>query len=140
MDTALREQMLASATDAVNTLCTFAQDRPLADFDAREERGAVRQSKRIGACAVLCGLFFGRAVQFEKSLRLVRLADTIRLLASARNAKSTGFVVAAAIQNTYGTRGKVCESTRNTGREGRRSERMRRKSAKSPTACADGRS
>ena len=38
MDTALREQMLASATDAVNALCTFAQDQPLADFDAREER------------------------------------------------------------------------------------------------------
>ena len=38
LDTALREQMLASATDAVNALCTFAQDQPLADFDAREER------------------------------------------------------------------------------------------------------
>jgi hypothetical protein len=38
LDTALREQMLASATDAVNTLCTFAQDQQLADFDAREER------------------------------------------------------------------------------------------------------
>jgi hypothetical protein len=34
----LREQMLASATDAVNALRTFAQDQPLADFDAREER------------------------------------------------------------------------------------------------------
>jgi hypothetical protein len=38
LDTALREQMLASATDAVNALCTFAQDQSLADFDAREER------------------------------------------------------------------------------------------------------
>jgi len=38
LDTALREQMLASATDAVNMLCTFAQDQQLADFDAREER------------------------------------------------------------------------------------------------------
>lgn len=37
MDTALREQMLASATDAVNALCTRAQDQPLANFDAREE-------------------------------------------------------------------------------------------------------
>ncbi len=37
MDTALREQMLASATDAVNALCTLAHDQPLADFDAREE-------------------------------------------------------------------------------------------------------
>jgi hypothetical protein len=37
LDTALREQMLASATEAVNALCTFAQDQPLADFDAREE-------------------------------------------------------------------------------------------------------
>jgi hypothetical protein len=34
----LREQMLASATAAVNALCTFATDQPLADFDAREER------------------------------------------------------------------------------------------------------
>lgn len=38
MNTALREQMLASATEAVNALCTFAHDQPLADFDAREER------------------------------------------------------------------------------------------------------
>jgi len=37
LDTALREQMLASATDAVNALCTRAQDQPLANFDAREE-------------------------------------------------------------------------------------------------------
>jgi len=33
----LREQMLASAVAAVNTLCTWAQDQPLANFDAREE-------------------------------------------------------------------------------------------------------
>jgi len=38
LDTALREQMLASATDAVNALCAFAHDQPLAEFDAREER------------------------------------------------------------------------------------------------------
>jgi hypothetical protein len=38
LDTVLREQMLASATDAVNTLCTWAHDEPMADFDAREER------------------------------------------------------------------------------------------------------
>lgn len=38
MDTALREQMLASATEAVNALCTWAHDEPTADFDAREER------------------------------------------------------------------------------------------------------
>jgi len=37
LDTALREQMLASAVDAVNALCTRAQDQPLANFDAREE-------------------------------------------------------------------------------------------------------
>jgi hypothetical protein len=30
--------MLASATDVVNALCTWAHDQPLADFDAREER------------------------------------------------------------------------------------------------------
>src|SRR6266567_2670516 len=30
--------MLASATDAVNTFCTWAHDEPTADFDAREER------------------------------------------------------------------------------------------------------
>src|SRR5712692_6490182 len=35
--TALREQMLASATDAVNALCTWAYDQLLANFDAREE-------------------------------------------------------------------------------------------------------
>jgi hypothetical protein len=38
LDTALREQMLASATQAVNVLCTWAHDQPMADFDAREER------------------------------------------------------------------------------------------------------
>jgi len=38
LDTGLREQMLASATDAVNAMCTFAQDQPSGDFDAREER------------------------------------------------------------------------------------------------------
>jgi hypothetical protein len=38
LNTALREQMLASATEAVNALCTFAQDQPVADFDAREEQ------------------------------------------------------------------------------------------------------
>ena len=38
MDTALREQMLASATDTVNALCTWAHDEPMADFAAREER------------------------------------------------------------------------------------------------------
>jgi len=37
LDTALREQMLASATDAVNTLCTWAEDQPLSNFDARED-------------------------------------------------------------------------------------------------------
>ena len=37
LDNALCEQMLASATDAVNAVCTFAQDQPLADFGAREE-------------------------------------------------------------------------------------------------------
>jgi hypothetical protein len=34
----LREQMLASATEAVNAVCTWAHDQPMADFDAREER------------------------------------------------------------------------------------------------------
>ena len=34
----LREQMLASATEAVNAVCTWAHDEPLADFDAREEQ------------------------------------------------------------------------------------------------------
>jgi hypothetical protein len=29
--------MLASATDGVNAMCSFAQDHPLADFAAREE-------------------------------------------------------------------------------------------------------
>ncbi len=38
LETALREQMLASATQAVNALCTWAHDEPMADFDAREER------------------------------------------------------------------------------------------------------
>jgi hypothetical protein len=38
MSETLREQMLASAANAVNTLCTFAQDQPLADFTAREEQ------------------------------------------------------------------------------------------------------
>jgi hypothetical protein len=34
----LREQMLASAADAVNALCVWAHDQWQADFDAREER------------------------------------------------------------------------------------------------------
>jgi hypothetical protein len=38
LDTALREQMLASATEVVNTLCTWAYDQPMADFAEREER------------------------------------------------------------------------------------------------------
>ena len=37
MDTALREQMLASAAEAVNGLCTWAHDQPMADFEQREE-------------------------------------------------------------------------------------------------------
>jgi hypothetical protein len=37
LDTALREQMLASATAAVNALCMWAHDEPTANFDAREE-------------------------------------------------------------------------------------------------------
>jgi Uncharacterised protein family (UPF0236) len=38
LETALREQMLASATEAVNALCTWAHNEPMADFEAREER------------------------------------------------------------------------------------------------------
>jgi len=38
LDTALREQMLASATEVVNTLCAWAYDQPMADFAEREER------------------------------------------------------------------------------------------------------
>ena len=38
MDTGLREEMLASAIDAVNALCQWAHDQPMADFDTREER------------------------------------------------------------------------------------------------------
>jgi hypothetical protein len=38
LETALREQMLASATEAVNVLSTWAYDQPLADFHAREEQ------------------------------------------------------------------------------------------------------
>jgi hypothetical protein len=34
----LGEQMLASATEAVNAVCTWAHDQPMADFDARDER------------------------------------------------------------------------------------------------------
>jgi len=44
LDTALREQMLASATETVNALCMWAHDQPTADFDAREER--VQQAGR----------------------------------------------------------------------------------------------
>jgi len=59
LDTALREQMLASATDAVNALCTFAQDQPMADFDAREERvlevGRTLQATWLGQLASAAG-------------------------------------------------------------------------------------
>jgi hypothetical protein len=34
----LREQMLASATEAVNTLCMWAHNQLMSDFDAREEK------------------------------------------------------------------------------------------------------
>jgi hypothetical protein len=55
----LREQMLASATDAVNALCTFAQDQPMADFDAREERvlevGRRLQATWLGQLASAAG-------------------------------------------------------------------------------------
>ena len=59
MSDTLREQMLASATDAVNTLCTFAQDQPMADFDAREERvlevGRRLQATWLGQLASAAG-------------------------------------------------------------------------------------
>ena len=55
----LREQMLASATDAVNALCTFAQDQPMADFDAREQRvlevGRRLQATWLGQLASAAG-------------------------------------------------------------------------------------
>ena len=57
----------------------------------REERGAAWRSKHIGASAVTSGYLFGRAFQFETSLRLIRLADTIRLPASARNGSVLAF-------------------------------------------------
>src|SRR5437867_12701828 len=59
LDNALREQRLASATDAVNALCTFAQDQPMADFDAREERvlevGRTLQATWLGQLASAAG-------------------------------------------------------------------------------------
>jgi hypothetical protein len=55
----LREQMLASATDAVNALCTSAQDQPMANFDAREERvlevGRRLQATWLGQLASAAG-------------------------------------------------------------------------------------
>src|SRR5439155_10061092 len=55
----LREQMLASATDAVNALWTFAQDQPMADFDAREGRvlkvGRQRLATWLGQLASAAG-------------------------------------------------------------------------------------
>jgi hypothetical protein len=57
----------------------------------REQRGAVWRSKQIGACAVSSVISHGRADQFKMSLRLVRLADTIRLHAFARNEKVPEF-------------------------------------------------
>jgi hypothetical protein len=60
LDTALREQMLASATDAVNALCDWAHDEPLADFDAREERvlkvGRQLLATWLGQLASVAGL------------------------------------------------------------------------------------
>jgi hypothetical protein len=51
--------MLASATDAVNALCTFAQDQPMGDFDAREERvlevGRTLQATWLGQLASAAG-------------------------------------------------------------------------------------
>jgi hypothetical protein len=37
MSDTLCEQMLASASEAVNALCTWAYAEPMAEFDAREE-------------------------------------------------------------------------------------------------------
>ena len=75
MDTALREQMLASASDAVNTLCGWAHDQPLADFDVREERvlrvGRELLATWLGqlASAAVCA---ARRVRSVASTRLTR--------------------------------------------------------------------
>src|SRR6266567_9395189 len=74
--------MIPGAQRITRLNCNFILPPSLA---VREQRGAVWRSKQIGGCAVSCGLSFGRAHQFEGSLRLVRPADTIRLPASARN-------------------------------------------------------
>ena len=59
MSDTLREQMLASATDAVNALCSFAQDQPMADFDVREQRvlevGRRLQATWLGQLASAAG-------------------------------------------------------------------------------------
>src|SRR5438270_12939326 len=51
--------MLASATDAVNALCTFAQHKPMADFGTREERvlevGRRLQATWLGQLASAAG-------------------------------------------------------------------------------------
>ena len=58
MDAALREQMLARAETLVNTLATWAQDHPAADFDAREAL-VLEQGRRL--LGDLLGLVAGAA-------------------------------------------------------------------------------
>ena len=81
----LREQMLASATQTVNAVCTWAHDQPMADFGAREEyvlqagrellatwlgqlAGAARP--RTPACPK-CGVHSLHAVRRRRKLRTV---------------------------------------------------------------------
>jgi hypothetical protein len=85
LDTALREEMLASATDAVNALCSWAHDQPLADFDAREEHvlqvGRQLQATWLGQLASAagprtpacpkCGVHSLNAVRRRRKPRLV---------------------------------------------------------------------
>lgn len=80
MSNTLREQMLASATDAVNALCTFAQDQQLADFDAREEHvlqvGRALQATWLGQVAAAAGPRTPTLPQVRRPLNKRRATST----------------------------------------------------------------
>jgi hypothetical protein len=64
----------------------------------REECGAVWRAKQIWTCALSSGPSFGRASGFGMPLLLYPTTDTIPLPASACNAKSTWFIIAAVFE------------------------------------------
>ena len=104
----LREQMLASATDAVNALSTWAHDQPMADFDSREERmleaGRALLATWLGQLASAgprspacpkCGMHSLRAVRRRRKPRTVNSrCGTIQIPRIPRDQTGSGWGLA----------------------------------------------